>query len=349
MDSIALSAIKDGSIIPNDKIEWKSEDEAIAMVKNGVVTLLSGGTVIVKGVYGDYTFVYEIEVKTEDISNADVTLSATSYNYDGKAKKPSVTVMLGDKKLGKDDYAVTYKNNKNIGTATVTITGKGRYTGTLTRTFTIKLDAGKKFASGKYKYKVTGSSTVAFNGIVSTTTTKVSIPKTISYGGKTFKVTSVADKALKGKTKVTQITIGANVTSVGANAFAGCTKLSKVSIGEKVKTIGISAFEGCKKLSKVAIGSVVTTIDDKAFKNCTSLKTITIPSKVKKIDKQAFYGCKNLKTITIKSTKLKTVGKETLKGIHSKATIKVPKKQFKSYQKLLKNKGQGSKVKIVKY
>ncbi|MBQ6843787.1 MAG: leucine-rich repeat protein [Agathobacter sp.] len=74
-----------------------------------------------------------------------------------------------------------------------------------------------------------------------------------------------------------------------------------------------------------------------------------VPSKVTKIDKQAFYGCKKLKTITIKSTKLKTVGKNALKGINSKATIKVPKSKLSAYKKLLKGKGQGSKVKIVKY
>jgi uncharacterized protein YjdB len=47
LDSITLSAIKDGSVIPNDTIEWKSEDETIATVNNGVVTLLSGGTAII--------------------------------------------------------------------------------------------------------------------------------------------------------------------------------------------------------------------------------------------------------------------------------------------------------------
>ncbi|MBQ6845240.1 MAG: leucine-rich repeat protein [Agathobacter sp.] len=266
------------------------------------------------------------DVVSISISKAKVTLSKTSYKYDGKEKRPTVKIVLDGKTLVKDtDYTVSYKNNKNIGKATVTVKGKGNYTGTISKTFTIKVEKGDAFTSGKYKYKVTGSSTVAFNGIVSSKTTKVSIPKTVKYGGKTFKITSVADKALKGKTKVTQITIGANVTK-----------------------IGVSALEGCKKLSKVTLCSAVTTIEDKAFKNCVALKSITIPSKVAKIDKQAFYGCKNLKTITIKSTKLKTVGKESFKKIYAKATIKVPKAKLKSYQKLLKKAGLGSKVKIKK-
>lgn len=337
-------------------------------------TAVGTATVTISGV-GNYsgTITKNFTITAASIKDAKITLSKTSYNYDGKAKKPTVTVKLGNKKLVKDkDYTITYKNNKNIGTATVTIKGKGNYTGTLTQTFTIKAKKGTAFTSGSYKYKVTGTSTVAFNGIKSTKTTEVTIPKTVKYGGKTFKVTSIADKALKGKTKVTKVIIGDNVTVIGKNAFYGCTKLSKVtmgtkiktigtsafkncskltkiSIGKNVKTIGVSAFEDCKKLSKVTIGSAVTTIEDKAFKNCVALTSIIIPSKVTKIDKQAFYGCKKLKTITIKSTKLKTVGQEALKGINSKATIKVPKSKLSAYKKLLKGKGQGSKVKIAKY
>ena len=57
-----------------------------------------------------------------------------------------------------------------------------------------------------------------------------------------------------------------------------------------------------------------------------------------KIGKNAFSGCKNLNKITIKSAKLKSVGKNAIKGINSKATIKVPKKQLTTYKKLFKSK-----------
>ena len=72
------------------------------------------------------------------ISKASVTLSTSTYAYDGKAKKPGVTVKLNGKALKNGtDYTVSYSNNKNIGTATVKITGKGSYTGTITKTFKI--------------------------------------------------------------------------------------------------------------------------------------------------------------------------------------------------------------------
>jgi hypothetical protein len=123
-----------------------------------------------------------------------------------------------------------------------------------------------------------------------------------------------------------------------------------VVIGSNVTAIGASAFSGCKKLTSVTIGGNVTTIDAKAFSKCTALKKITIPSSVITIGKQAFYGCKNLKHITIKTTQLTTqsVGSKAFKGISSTATSKVPKSVLKSYQKLLKKKGVGSKAKIKK-
>ncbi len=73
-----------------------------------------------------------------DISEAAVTLDKTSYVYDGKAKTPSVTVTLSGETLVPDkDYTVSYSNNINIGTATVTVTGKGDYTGSKKVDFTI--------------------------------------------------------------------------------------------------------------------------------------------------------------------------------------------------------------------
>ena len=72
-----------------------------------------------------------------------MTLPYTAKTYTGKAFKPvpKVTAQVGGKTLtlkNKTDYTVAYKNNKAAGKATVTVTGTGNYTGTLTKTFTIK-------------------------------------------------------------------------------------------------------------------------------------------------------------------------------------------------------------------
>ena len=74
-----------------------------------------------------------------DFSAAAASVIALGgYTYTGKAVKPGVVVYSNDTKLKKDtDYTVSYKNNKNAGTATVTVTGAGKYTGTLSKTFKI--------------------------------------------------------------------------------------------------------------------------------------------------------------------------------------------------------------------
>ena len=94
----------------------------------------------------------------------------------------------------------------------------------------------------------------------------------------------------------------------------------------------------------------VTSIAKNCFKGNKKLKTITISKNIKTIGANAFSGCKNLKTIKITSNSLtkKSVGKNAFKGIHKKAVIKVPKKKLKSYQKILKGKGQAKSVKIKK-
>ena len=73
----------------------------------------------------------------KDISGAKVTV-ASKVTFTGTSRKPAVTVKLSGKELVKNtDYTVKYSNNKAIGKATVTITGKGKYTGVIKKTFKI--------------------------------------------------------------------------------------------------------------------------------------------------------------------------------------------------------------------
>lgn len=68
-----------------------------------------------------------------------VSLKDTSPVYTGKEIKPTVTVKdSSEKVIDSSNYTVAYKNNKNVGTATVTIKMKGKYSGTIQKTFTIK-------------------------------------------------------------------------------------------------------------------------------------------------------------------------------------------------------------------
>jgi hypothetical protein len=86
--------------------------------------------------------------------NTTVKLSVTSYTYNGKTKTPSVVIKDSNgKKISSKYYTVTYKNNKKVGTATLTIKFKDKYTGTITKTFKVnpKSTTIKKATSSKAK------------------------------------------------------------------------------------------------------------------------------------------------------------------------------------------------------
>ena len=110
-------------------------------------------------------------------------------------------------------------------------------------------------------------------------------------------------------------------------------------------------------MKKVVIGDTVTIhgvefkiiqVGAKALRKKNKVTSVTIGKNITAIGKEAFYGAGKCKTVTIKSTKIKSVGKNALKGIYKKVKIKVPKSRLSKYKKLFKGKGQKSSVKITK-
>lgn len=70
------------------------------------------------------------------IENADISIVG-SCNYNGSAITPGVMVQIGGKQLANSYYSTEYKNNVEVGLASVTVTGKGNYTGEKTINFEI--------------------------------------------------------------------------------------------------------------------------------------------------------------------------------------------------------------------
>ena len=186
-----------------------------------------------------------IQTKTS-IKKASVS-GISNKNYNGKSQKQSIKVKLGKKTLKQGtDYAVSYKNNKNIGKATVTIKGKGKYEGSIKKTFQITVAKGKTYTAGNFKYEMTKASTNG-KGTVTLAATKKSksdkkftsckIADTVKIGGKTFKVTAIGDDAFKGYKKLKTITIESkNIESVGKNAVKNIHKEATIKVPKnKVK------------------------------------------------------------------------------------------------------------------
>lgn len=201
---------------------------------------------------------------------------------------------------------------------------------------------------------VTEKATTAKEGIKTYTCTVCKATKT----EKIAKLKPTNSSTVKKGTKVTIKGYKYTVKNSSEVTFTGVKnkKASKISIpttvkikNKKYKVTAMSekSLKGVKAKT-IIVGNNVQTIGNSAMENCKQLTKVTLGKNVKKIGKNVFKSDKKLKNITIKSTKLKSVGKNAFKGINSKVKITVPKKKYTSYKKLMKGKGQGKKVKIVK-
>ncbi len=246
--------------------------------------------------------------KAEDISQAAITLEKTSYTYDGKPKTPSVTVSFGAKTLvPHTDYTVSYHNNTKVGTANVTVTGKGNYTGSKSVTFAIvkapeqeqqgtSITCKKTLyhvAYGKKPFKINASS----KSKLSYTSNK---PKIATVGKSTGKVT------IKG-TGVATITVKAGNKSV------------KVAIKVSPKRPSVKSIQAAKgkKLAvkwakdKMASGYQVQVSTAKNFKQNLKTKKVTKTS-------YTFTKLKTGKRYYVRIRSYKKTNKETLYGAWSK-------------------------------
>ena len=139
----------------------------------------------------------DFTIKPLDISRYSASLSQYSYTSDGTEKCPDVTVTYGDKTLAAGtDFTVSYKDNVKEGTATVTITGSGNYTGIINTTFTITAAPGK--SDGKVSLKSSNTKVVKISG------TKV-IP--VNPGKANVTITVTAGNRYAAATKTVTITV----------------------------------------------------------------------------------------------------------------------------------------------
>lgn len=111
--------------------------------------------------------------------------------------------------------------------------------------------------SGKAK-KVQFAGTTIKKGLKS-----LGIPSSVKISGKVYKVTSVADNALKGMGKLKKLEIGANIEHIGKGVFNGCKNLKSIIIKSKKLTLrktGSNAFKGInsKTVIKVPKGKIAS-------------------------------------------------------------------------------------------
>lgn len=146
---------------------WESSNPTVAAVdENGLVTAQGVGEATVTATSKDSYRLSDsckITVTALSLENAEVTLSQTSYVHDGSEKMPDATVTVNGKTISANNYTVSYQNNTEVGTATVTITGQNNCIGSATAEFYITNDtlenATITLSSETYTYDGTGKET----------------------------------------------------------------------------------------------------------------------------------------------------------------------------------------------
>jgi len=179
------------------------------------------------------------KIYKRNVNTLDITTGRAMY-YAGSARTPAVTVKQGSKILTKNThYTVAYKNNLNIGTATMTVTGKGNYTGTKTFTFEIKPRA---------------ISTVTITGLANKVYTGNRIGQSLklTYGKVTLKAGTDYTLAYDNNTEVGT----AIVTITGKGNFSGSKKLSFKINKRNVSSLTYSKISSCLYTGKAIMPAI---------------------------------------------------------------------------------------------
>lgn len=245
----------------------------------------------------------------------ELTLRYTTMPYTGKAQKVKLYVRdkaykgdFGDQFLFEDsDYKVTWKNNVNVGTATVTVTGiEGAYQGTLMATFKIVPGSNKITASNVNKTQNTKKQTFSLGAkdLYKAKLTYKSSNKSVAVdkngkvtvaanftGTATITITSAASKNYKSAKKTVTVTVNPSATS-----FTKCSNI-------KTRKLDLQW-----KKNSYATGYEVQYSTNKTFKSGVKTKAITKASTTK-------YTATSLagkKTYYVRVRTYKTAGKKKL-------------------------------------
>lgn len=227
-----------------------SQIKPVPKIKNGTTTLknrtdftltyqnnVNKGTakVYIKG-KGNYSGSCSLtfSITARPVSTLKITVPSVTYN--GKAQKPAVTVKYNNYKFKNGtDYTLSYKNNTKIGTATVTVKGKGKLSGTRSVTFKINAKPIKNAV-------ITYNNSLTYNG------STLSPAVTVKYGNATLKKNTDYTVAYSNNVNAGTGTI----TITGKGIYGGSVKKTFT-----IKKLGISATAVSGTGNKVYTGSVI--------------------------------------------------------------------------------------------
>ena len=259
-------------------ITYSGNNNAVATVDSstGEVTIVGVGTVTITATaaevptqFAETKVTYELTVSAKKITPV-VTLSQDTYEYDGTDKKPTVTVEItaGGDKLDAADYTVEYADNRNAGSAKVTVKPvAGRnYTWTpdAEKNFTITQATHDALADKNisHKYTLSGEQSVDLSGLVSGA-------KSYTLGAATGTTTIISASSVDGS--VVKYTL----TGTGAAGNSVTLPVTISSTNYKDATVKVVITLTDKDSPTVSANDITTTYDGNAIPDSKITGTAT--------------------------------------------------------------------------
>ena len=242
------------------------------------------------------------EIEPISIEEASIT-GITSKAYTGNAITQELVVKIGDTILEKDiDYTIAYSNNINVGTATVTITGKGNYKGTASVDFKINKAAQSITAKAVTSPIAVGKATiVSVTGAKGTKSFKSSDTTIATVDSKTGKVTArkvgtvkiTATSAATANYNAASKTVTIKVVPAAVSSYTAANLATGIKLTWKKVTgaNGYKVYRGKTLIKTVKNGAALTCTDTKANSNGAKYTFMIVP--------KSAYGDGAAKIITI--------------------------------------------------
>ena len=125
----------------------------------------------------------------------------------------------------------------------------------------------------------------------------VTIPATVIWNEKEYKVTVVSPNAFSYSPRITSLTFPSTISTIQYNSAEGCPSLVRVTIPSSVKKIEEYAFADCHKLYEINLPEGLEEIEERAFAGCENMTYIRIPSSLKTFGPYVFEGCSDIMEI----------------------------------------------------
>ena len=293
--AVKLQGICDGDTVSVDSTKVKGMLPSMSVGTHDKVSL--SDLVLVGDAAGNYTLSETAEnVATEVVitkktlpkEELQLIIPESEYSYTGEEIRPTVTVKHGETEIPADAYTVTYSDNVNVGTATVTVESLGGYDfENLTATFAITKAAAAALTVGGQPAKVV-------------------------YGNQPFKLS--ASGGISGAAVTWSVTEGSEIASVAADGTVTISGAGKVTV--KASQSGDANYNEQSaevsfevKPAELTVASV--TVADKTYdgKKTVAIKTV------------ALNGIVNSDEVSVKVNEGKAELADSKAGVYNKVTV----------------------------